>query len=138
MEAQQVAGLGSWDTDVATGEVIWSEQTYRIFGVDPDTFVPSHVRFLELVHPDDRAFVDAEFRRSLEESLTGVVEHGLLLHGGQVKFVEERWKVSTDNAGRPLRALGTCHDITARRLGGGDPTGTGGPAGERATHRPDG
>ena len=115
VEAQQVAGLGSWDTDIATGDVIWSEQTFRIFGVDPGTFIPTHARFLELVHPDDRAFVDAAFQRSLQESLSGVVEHRLLLHSGQIKYVEERWQVSTDNAGRPVRALGTCHDISARR-----------------------
>lgn len=115
VEAQQVAGLGSWETDAASGAVNWSEQTYRIFGVDPDTFVPTHARFLDLVHPDDRAFVDAAFVRSLTEARTGVLEHRLLLHDGQVKYVEERWQVSTDDAGRPLRALGTCHDISARK-----------------------
>jgi PAS domain S-box-containing protein len=115
VEAQQIAGLGSWDTDLCTGDVVWSEQTYRIFGVDPAHFVPTHERFLELVHPDDRDFVDAEFRRSLQHAQTGVVEHRLLLRGGQVKYVEERWQVTTDDAGRPTRALGTCHDITARR-----------------------
>lgn len=53
-EAQQLAGLGSWECDLATGQLHWSDEVYRIFEVDPATVRPSFERFLEWVHPDDR------------------------------------------------------------------------------------
>jgi len=65
MTAQAVAKVGSWETNVLTLDVWWSEETYRIFEVDPETFSPSHSSFLSFVHPEDRAAVDEAFRKSL-------------------------------------------------------------------------
>ncbi len=112
--AQRVAKMGSWETDVATMDVIWSDETHRIFGTDSSTFRPTHQRFLDRVHPDDRLFVDEAFRRSLAEDSASVVEHRVLLPDGHIKFVEERWQVLHDQ-GQPIRASGTCQDITERR-----------------------
>ena len=112
---QRVAGMGSWETDLATLEVVWSDQTHRIHETDPATFEPTHQKFLEFVHPEDRAAVEQAFRASLGRHATSTAEHRLLLPGGRIKFVEEHWQVVYDGQGRPIRAVGTCQDITARR-----------------------
>ena len=113
--AQRVAKIGSWETDIATMAAIWSEETYRIHETDPVSFHPTHQGFLELVHPEDRAAVDEAFRQSLTQRAACVIDHRLLMPGGRIKFVEERWQMFFDEGGQPTRAIGTCQDITARK-----------------------
>jgi PAS domain S-box-containing protein len=114
--AQEVARLGSWETDLTTLEVLWSEQTHRIFETDPRSFTPKHERFLELVHPDDRAAVDGAFRDSWSTREVQTIEHRVRLPDGRVKYVEEHWRTLADPDGSPVRAIGTTQDITERRL----------------------
>jgi PAS domain S-box-containing protein len=114
VEAQAVAKLGSWSIDAVDGSVIWSEEMYTIFGTDPQNFVPSYESFFGLVHPEDRKIVEVELRDVLESGSPGALEHRLLLSGGVVKSVHERWKVYHDQAGTTIRVLGTCQDITER------------------------
>ena len=114
--AQRVAKVGSWETDLTSMSVIWSDETHRIHETDPVTFSPSHQSFLEIVHPADRAMVDNAFNRSLGQQGTSTIEHRLLLPDGRIKFVEERWNVLRDKQDMPQRAIGTCHDITDRKL----------------------
>ncbi|MFO7667812.1 MAG: PAS domain S-box protein [Desulfobacterales bacterium] len=115
IEAQAVAKVGSWETDLSTLEVIWSEETYRIFEIDPDSFQSSHPGFLELVHPEDRAKVEAAFVWSIDKHMPNAIEHRIVTHGSLVKFLEERWHIFYDNQGIPVRAVGTCQDITDRK-----------------------
>lgn len=113
--AQAVAKVGSWETDLATLDVIWSAETHRIFESDPDTFRPTHAAFLERIHPEDRAEVDQRFRQSFDSPRTQAMEHRVLMPDGRLKIVEERWQITRDDHGRPLRAQGTCQDITDRK-----------------------
>ena len=116
LETQAVARVGSWETDLATRAVIWSEETHRIFETSPATFHPTHQGFLDLVHPDDRAAVDAAFVRSIRELGTRGIEHRVLMPDGRIKFVEERWLIVFGEDARPARAIGTCRDITDWKL----------------------
>jgi PAS domain S-box-containing protein len=113
--AQSVAKVGSWETNLATLEVIWSEETHHIFGTNPATFEPTHGDFLARVHPDDRAGVAAAFERSLAKTDIHKIEHRIVLPDGSIKSVEERWRVIHDSAHRAVRAVGTCRDITERK-----------------------
>lgn len=113
--AQAVAKVGSWETDLATGNVSWSEQTHRIFETDPAKFSPTHQSFLELVHPDDRVRVNEAFERSMNVPTPCWIEHRIVTPHGRHKIVEERWQSFFDEAGRPLRAVGTCQDISERK-----------------------
>jgi PAS domain S-box-containing protein len=114
--AQTVAKIGSWETEFATMEVMWSGETYRIFGLDPNTFAPTHQAFLDRIHPDDAAMVDGAFRESFNTRDVSTVEHRLRLADGTIKHVEERWTTYVDDSGTPTRAVGTCQDITTRWL----------------------
>jgi PAS domain S-box-containing protein len=111
-EAQTVAKVGSWETELSTMNVIWSDETYRIFDIDPINHLVSHPNFLEYVHPEDKEKVDKAFVSSLTRHTLNKIEHRIVTPKGQVKNIEERWRVYHDNKGTPLRAVGTCQDIT--------------------------
>jgi PAS domain S-box-containing protein len=112
--AQAIAKVGSWETDLKTLFVTWSEETYKIFGLEPESFKPTHVSFLDFVHPEERAAVDAAFRNSFSETSPQMIEHRVVLKDGTVKFVLEHWQIYMVD-GVPVRAFGTCQDITERK-----------------------
>lgn len=115
-QAQKVAKMGSWETQIDSLSVKWSEEIHRIFETNPSTFNPSHQTFLELVHPDDRAEVDKAFITSMSQKSDQTLEHRLLMSDGRVKFVEEHWRVCFDKNENAERVIGTCQDITERKL----------------------
>ncbi|MGS5085030.1 ATP-binding protein [Hydrogenophaga sp. A37] len=113
-EAQQLAGLGSWEYDLGSGRLWWSDEVYRIFEVDPALSQPSFERFLASVHPEDKALVQQAFDASVRDRRTYNVVHRLLLPGGRVKYVRERGVTEYDGD-RPVRSMGTVLDITEVR-----------------------
>lgn len=118
-EAQEVAKLGSWETDLKTLKVTWSPETYRIFEADPNTQEVSHSSFIQFVHPDDQDRVDSAFFQSLLSKDVHTIEHRIITKSGYVKIIEERWRVFHDEKGTPLRAVGTSQDITERKTAEG-------------------
>ena len=115
IEAQAVAKMGSWETELSSLDVTWSEQTHRIFETDPAYFHPTRPGFVELIHPEDRAKVDATFEASLEKGAPSTVEYRIVMADGRVKVLEEHWKVFRDEQGRAARLIGTCQDVTERK-----------------------
>jgi PAS domain S-box-containing protein len=115
IEAQAVANVGSWEVELPSLEITWTDQTHRIFETDPLHFRPKRQDFVELVHPEDRAKVDAAFKASLEKRAPSKVEYRIVPANGRVKVLEEHWKVIQDEQGRPVRLIGTCQDITERK-----------------------
>ena len=114
VEAQSVAKIGSWETDLKTFDVNWSQETFRIFEASPETLSPTHAAFLQFVHPDDRAAVDAAFRNSDSGQDINSIDHRIILPGGRIKHLTETWRVFRDEDGTSLRAIGTCQDISER------------------------
>jgi diguanylate cyclase (GGDEF)-like protein/PAS domain S-box-containing protein len=118
--AQRVARVGSWETDLTTLLLTWSEETHRIHGTDSCLFQPTHQLFLEMVHPEDRESVNTALMQSLikpfDQDPNHVIEHRLLMTDGRVKYVEERWQILFDKEDKPVRAIGTCQDVTERKL----------------------
>ena len=117
VQAQEAGKVGSWETDLQTLQVVWSEQMHQIFETDPATFRPTHAAFLERVHSEDRGMVSLAFDNSLrdEQRRLFAIEHQICLPAAGNKIVEERWQVFRDERGQPVRAAGTCQDITERR-----------------------
>ena len=115
LEAQRVAKIGSWETDLATMSGVWSDETFRIHEMEPRPGM-TYAAFLEKVHPDDRARVDADLQASLSSAEPAESRHRLVLPGGRIKILEERWQVVFDESGTAVRVSGTCQDITDRRL----------------------
>jgi len=114
VEAQEVAKLGSWEAELQSLNVIWSEQTHRIFETDPSRFHPTRQKFREFIHPEDRAKVDAAFVASLDKRSPSTVEYRIVMPDGRLKILEERWQAFHDEEGKPIRVAGTCREITER------------------------
>jgi PAS domain S-box-containing protein len=115
IEAQAVAKVGSWEAELPSLEITWSEQTHRIFETDPSNFHPRRPDFMKFIHPEDRAKVDASFQGSLDKGAPCNVEYRIVMVDGRVKVLEEQWRIFHDEQGRPIRLMGTCRDITERK-----------------------
>ena len=114
VEAQEVAKLGSWEAELQSLDVLWSEQTHRIFETDPSRFHPTRPKFREFIHPEDREKVDAAFAASLDKRSPSTVEYRIVMPDDRVKILEERWQAFHDETGKPIRVAGTCREITER------------------------
>ncbi|MFQ5487507.1 MAG: PAS domain-containing protein, partial [Gammaproteobacteria bacterium] len=114
-EAQRLAHLGNWELDLVSGELHWSDEVYRIFGLQPGEFAASYEAFLEAVHPDDRDLVDKAYTESVANKTSYNIVHRLLLRDGTLKYVNERCQTFYDEDGRPQRSIGTIQDITDRK-----------------------
>ena len=116
LDAQRMARIGNWETDLATMCVTWSEESHRIHETDPADGAITHDRFLAMVHPLDRARVDRDFRQSLGSTGQHVSEHRLLFADGRVKYMEAHWALVFDAQGAAVRVVGTHQDISERKL----------------------
>jgi formate hydrogenlyase transcriptional activator len=115
IEAQAVAKVGSWEVELPSLEITWSEQTHRIFETDPSHFHPRRPDFVEFILPEDRAKVDAAFQSSLDKGAPSNVEYRIVMADGRLKVLEEQWRVLHDEQGRPIRLMGSCRDVTDQR-----------------------
>ena len=111
-EAQRVARLGSWEIDLVGRRHHWSDEMYRIFGGTPESFGRSVWSFLDVVHPDDRARVEASFDAAVRNRTPYDLVHRLRTPDGQVRYVHSRGETISDADGRPARAIGTLIDVT--------------------------
>ena len=109
-EAQRLARLGSWKRELATKELSWSDEIFRIFEVDRST-APTYKTFITRVHPDDRAMVIEAYQRSFDARENYDLVHRLLMADGRVKFVRVSGFTEFDG-NNALRSVGTVQDIT--------------------------
>jgi diguanylate cyclase (GGDEF)-like protein/PAS domain S-box-containing protein len=112
-EAQQLAHLGSWSMDFASGDVVWSEEIYRIYGLTEGVDKP--VPFSQYDHPDDAPTVHRATEESKRLREPFAIDHRILRRDGSVRWVQERGDFFFDRNGAPLRSVGTMTDITERK-----------------------
>ena len=114
-EAQKVAHIGSWEWDIVRDVVWWSAALFEIFDVDPEAFGASYEAFLQRVHPDDRAHVQDCIQTALRDAQAFSFECRIVRPGGDLLSLHTRGRVMVDDAGQPIRMIGTGQDITERR-----------------------
>lgn len=115
-EAQRIAKVGSWTLDLKTNQLVWSDEVFRIFEIDPQRFGASYEAFLALILPEDRTAVDEAFQHSLKSKRPYLITHRLQMTDGRIKHVEERCETEYDANGNALRSKGTVQDITEKLL----------------------
>ncbi len=115
--SQEIAKLGSWELDLVNKRLTWSDEVYRIFGLQPQQFGATYEAFLEAVHPDDRAAVDAAYSGSICEGRDNYeIEHRVVRKStGEIRIVHEKCEHIRDASGRIIRSIGMVHDITDRK-----------------------
>ena len=114
-EAQRLARLGSWEWDVATEELSWSDELFHRLGLRPGEITPTYPAFLARVHPEDRDAMDRTVRETLERRGTFSTDVRVVLPDGDTRWLHCRGEVVTGKGDGRLRLRGTAHDITERR-----------------------
>jgi diguanylate cyclase (GGDEF)-like protein/PAS domain S-box-containing protein len=114
LEAQQLAKLGSWEWDVRANVVTWSDELFRIYGLEPQSLQPSYEDFLERVHPDDREDVDARNHKAFADHQPFEDVKRVTKPDGTVFLMRTQGEVICDDEGNPLRMVGVCEDVTAQ------------------------
>src|SRR5262249_54650056 len=114
-EAQRIAHLGSWEWNVLSNELNWSDEVFSIFGIRRQGFGATYESFLEQVHPADRERVEQAVGQSLNTSEPYNIEHRIIRPDGEGRIVRGQGEVVRDNAGRITRMVGTVQDITEQK-----------------------
>jgi len=110
-EAQRIGSMGNWEWVIETGDIRWSDQVYRLFGFEPQSFRATYEGFLARVHPDDREAVMAAVQSALDDGSHYRIDHRIILPDRRIRMVREQGEAFYDSDGRPRRMVGTVQDI---------------------------
>lgn len=113
--AEEIAHVGSWSSDLATNGITWSPELYRVYGVSPDSFVPTPESFLGLLHPDDRLPMQEWLRSCKAGEEPPAIEHRAVQSDGTMRVLLGRGSLERDEGNQPVRITGTAQDVTALR-----------------------
>jgi PAS domain S-box-containing protein len=114
-EAQRLGSMGDWFWDLRGDRIAWSDGTFRIFGRDPATFVPTYPRLLDAIHRDDRALFETEIERVKREHEPSNVDFRIRRPEGAERILWSSLATIRDEEGKPQAILGTVMDVTERR-----------------------
>ncbi|BCS55510.1 EAL domain-containing protein [Geobacter sp. SVR] len=116
-EAQKITHLGSWEWDITSGRNWWSDEMYRILGVEPGAIPAALAEFMKMLHPDDREAVEDLFKHSLKERQSFSNHYcRVVWPDGAVRILLVNGELTLDADGRPAAMIGTALDVTERRL----------------------
>ncbi|MFN6377744.1 MAG: PAS domain S-box protein [Flavobacteriales bacterium] len=110
--AQNLASLGSWQWDIKTNHVTWSDELYSIYGVDPLTFNATFESYLQLVHAEDRERVEKHILKALTSKSSVQFEERIVRPDGAVRHLRSWGAVLLGSDGNPTKMHGACLDIT--------------------------
>jgi diguanylate cyclase (GGDEF)-like protein/PAS domain S-box-containing protein len=114
VEAQDLSRIGSYEVDLATGEVRWSQALYDLYGVDPETFTPQSDAIMALVVPEDRKGLADAAAAAIAERRGFSHEFRIRRPDGKKRSFDARGEVVLDDTGNVVRLVGTCQDVTER------------------------
>lgn len=115
LEAQRVAHVGSWELDLHTEKITWSEESFHLFGFDPNQPEPTYEDHLQRIHPDDRALVQTAVEQIATTRQAFTVDFRIIHPDGSLKYIEGRGEAIQNSQGQTIRLLGTLLDITRRK-----------------------
>ncbi len=115
-EAEQIARIGSWEWEIESNTVLWSDGLFEIYGIDRGDFDPQYSPGgSRYVHPDDRDRVEAEVNRALETGAPIDFEFRIVRPDGRVRRLHSRAELVVDGEGHPMHMTGTAQDVTEMR-----------------------
>ena len=113
-EAEHIAHMGSWEWDVPTGELRWSREMYRVYGLDPDGEPIAYERFMALLPAEAQEIMNGAIERALATGEPYAVDHRIVRPDGVVRHIHGRGRVLRGDAGEPIRMMGSGQDVTDR------------------------
>jgi PAS domain S-box-containing protein len=115
-ESQRIAQVGSWEHNIETGQVFWSDELFRLLGIDPKTEKADFQRFFEMVHPDDRESLKKAIEDTVQLHKPLGLDYRFILKDGTEKILNAQAELHHDNRGENVILSGTVQDITERKL----------------------
>jgi PAS domain S-box-containing protein len=114
-DAQRIARIGSWERDLTSNRLWWSDEVYRLFGLEPMSIQPSNDFIILAMHPADKAAALATMGRTVDRAVPYDLDYRIILPDGEVRWVSQHCETVLDDAGQPAILRGTLHDITSRK-----------------------
>jgi PAS domain S-box-containing protein len=114
-EAQEVAHIGSWEWNVPEDRITWSDELYRLYGLDPASGALTYETYLGCLHPEDKDMIQETVARARAEGSSFAFDHRVVLRDGAVHWLHGRGRAVRDGRGAVVRMLGTAQDITERK-----------------------
>jgi len=114
-EAQELAHLGNWEYEAGKETLYWSDETFRLLGVEPGSFEPTIDKFISLLHPEDQEFGRRQVEIAISKGVPLSYEHRVILPDGSERILLERGRILTDANGQVERLFGTALDVTEAR-----------------------
>lgn len=111
-DVQKIARIGSWEWNMQTNEVWWSDELYQVFYLHREDLTPTFEAFLAVVHPDDLAVVQAEIHQSIEQQKPYSLQHRKISPDGSIKYLLAKADFIFDDQGKMIKMLGIAQDIT--------------------------
>jgi len=115
-QAQRIALIGNWEINLATGEVLWSDEVFRLFEVNPSEFAASAEAFRALIDPEDYPSVVAAYELALHDHQPYRIIYRIRLAGGRMRYIEEHCEIDVAPDGTARNSHGTVQDATQRIL----------------------
>jgi PAS domain S-box-containing protein len=113
---QRLSHTGSWSLNVVSGELFWSQETFRIFGIDPATSGASLVEmFLQRVHPEDRPRIEQGLRQAPTEATDYAADYRIVLPNGSIRNIHDVVYPVANEAGQIVERYGVVMDVTERK-----------------------
>jgi len=116
LQAQKISKIGHWDWFMDTGDLVWSDEVYEIFGRDRNSFAVTVESFEKAIHPDDFGAFVSEREKALAERRDVDIEHRILLPDSSIRYVHEIAEIIRDDSDAVTRVMGVVQDITERKL----------------------
>jgi CheY-like chemotaxis protein len=116
LEAQAMAHFGTWEMDLVSNEMKWTDEVFRIFGYQPGKISPSFSTYLGYVHPEDLPQVEAFFENASKDGKLHQVEHRIVVEGTSTRYVVVQAKIQLDEGSEKIFLVGGIQDITIRKV----------------------
>jgi two-component system, cell cycle sensor histidine kinase and response regulator CckA len=113
--AHQAAKSGTWDWDVTTGDIEWSNELFELFGLDPLRNTASFETWRKILHPEDLEIAENQIERALKQHVRLSSDYRILLPDGSVRWINSIGEGKYDELGNPVNMIGICMDITERK-----------------------
>lgn len=114
-QAQALAHVGNWSWDIISNQIEWSDELYRIYGLEPQSQILAFDDYVAYIHPDDRDDVRSQIAHALESKEPWSFTHKVVRQSGEVRIVYATGEVLADEKGKPYMMVGTAQDVTERQ-----------------------
>jgi len=116
LEAQKMGKFGCWEMDIVSHEMYWSDEVFKLFGFQHQSFQPTMSEYMNYVHTDDKEKVEAFFDATSKANGMINVEHRIITEGRNIKYISIQSRLVNDSRNQKIKVVGAIQDVTERKL----------------------